>query len=192
MIDKLPFLYSQFALFIPSILHKVEVNMIAEDLCKNILPSVKFSNLSIILTAISTTASREPTNYQRLEFLGDSILKTFTSLLLLATHLNWHEGVLSHKKDHIVSNANLARATLAKSLDKYILTKPFTGHKWQPLYISKLVIDRAPATRQLSTKTLADVVESLIGAGKFLFAFTPLPICLLRLCRGEQCQPFNL
>ena len=169
MIDKLPFIYSQFALLIPSILHRVEVSMIADDLCKNVLPSVRFSNLSVVLTAISTTASQAPTNYQRLEFLGDSILKTFTSLTLLARHLNWHEGVLSHKKDHIVSNANLARATLARGLDRYILTKPFTGNKWRPLYVSNLVSDRAPAIRRLSTKTLADVVESLIGAGKFLF-----------------------
>ena len=175
MIDKLPFVYSQFALLIPSILHRVEANMIAENLCKDVLPSVKFSSLSVVLTAISTTAAQEPTNYQRLEFLGDSILKTFTSITLLATQPNWHEGVLSHKKDHIVSNASLARATLARGLDKYILTKPFSGHKWRPLYISNLVAYRAPAIRPLSTKTLADVVESLIGAGKFLFTLLPSP-----------------
>lgn len=165
-VDKLPFVYSQFALLIPSILHRVEVDLIAEDLCSSLLPSVGFSNLSVVLTAISATVARESTNYQRLEFLGDSILKIFTSITLLATHLNWHEGVLSHQKDHIVSNANLARASLTKGLDKYILTKPFTGNKWRPLYVSDLLSEQTPIRRQLSTKTLADVVESLIGAGK--------------------------
>lgn len=165
-VDKLPFIYSQFALFVPSIMHRVEINMIAEDLCRNLLPSVNFSDLSLVITAISTTASQESTNYQRLEFLGDSILKTMVSLTLLATHANWHEGVLSHQKDHIVSNANLARACITKGLDKYILTKPFTGHKWRPMYISDMLSEKAPSSRQLSTKTLADVVESLIGAGR--------------------------
>ena len=166
-VDRLPFIYAQFALFIPSILHKIENSIIAEDLCKNVLASVGFSNHSLVLTAISTTAAQEPTNYQRLEFLGDSILKAFTSLALLVNHLNWHEGVLSHQKDHIVSNSNLARANLAIGLDKYILTKSFTGTKWRPIYVSDLLSGQNAAKRELSTKTLADVVESLIGAGRY-------------------------
>lgn len=185
MVDKLPFIYSQFALFVPSILHRVEINMIAEDLCRNLLSSAEFSDLSLVITAISTTASQESTNYQRLEFLGDSILKTMVSLTLLATHLNWHEGVLSHQKDHIVSNANLARASLARGLDKYILTKPFTGHKWRPLYSSDRLSERVPSSRQLSTKTLADVVESLIGAGRRFFLISSFAYCLLILPAKE-------
>ena len=174
VVDKLPFSYSQFALFVPSILHRVEINMIAEDLSRNLLSAVKFSDLSLVITAISTTASQESTNYQRLEFLGDSILKTMVSLTLLAAHVNWHEGVLSHQKDHIVSNANLARASIDRGLDKYILTKPFTGHKWRPLYISDMLSEKVPSSRQLSTKTLADVVESLIGAGRRFFFISSL------------------
>ena len=174
MVDKLPFIYSQFALFVPSILHKVGINIIAEDLCRRILPSVEFSDLSLVITAISTTVSQESTNYQRLEFLGDSILKAMTSLTLLASHINWHEGVLSHQKDHIVSNANLARTSIARGLDKYILTKAFTGHKWRPLYISDKLSEQVPSSRQLSTKTLADVVESLIGAGRLSLLISSL------------------
>ncbi|KAL8829951.1 MAG: hypothetical protein Q9191_001706, partial [Dirinaria sp. TL-2023a] len=163
-VDRLAFEHSQFALFIPSITHVVEVNMLADHLCNNLLSSLRFEDLSLVITAISASAARETTNYQRLEFLGDSILKYFTSLTLIATHLNWHEGVLSHQKDHIVSNASLARSALAVGLDQYILTKPFTGHKWRPDYISDLLAPETPKTRQMSTKTLADVVESLIGA----------------------------
>ena len=177
IVDRLPFIYSQFALLVPSILHRVEISMVAEDLCRNLLSSVEFSDLSLVITAISTTASQESTNYQRLEFLGDSILKTMVSLTLLATHVNWHEGVLSHQKDHIVSNANLARASIARGLDKYILTKPFTGHKWRPLYVSDMLSEKVPSSRQLSTKTLADVVESLIGAGRRLFLISSFAYC---------------
>ncbi len=51
-------------------------------------------------------------------------------------------------------------------LSKYILTVPFTGQKWRPLYIDDLVeaATKKSAERTLSTKVLADVVESLIGA----------------------------
>ncbi len=85
-------------------------------------------------------------------------------MTLLAEHLQWHEGILSNKKDHIVSNAHLASAALRTNLAKWIRTKPFTGHKWKPPYISTMSHDRVTTTRQVSTKTLADVVEALIGA----------------------------
>jgi len=188
-VDNLPFIYSQFALFIPSLLHVVEINMLTEHLCINVLPTVQFNDLQLVLTAISASAAQEPTNYQRLEFLGDSILKYLTSLTLISTHLNWHEGYLSHQKDHIVSNANLARSALSAGLDRYILTKPFTGHKWRPHYISSLLTPQPLQTRQMSTKTLADVVESLIGAAYLDGGFPKALVCLQTLLPSTPWTP---
>ena len=163
-VDNLPFAFSQFALFIPSIMHQVNRHIIARNLSNSILSTVKISDLFLINTALSTSVAREPTSYQRLEFLGDSVLKYFTSLTVMAGHLTWHEGILSGKKDHLVSNARLASAALELGLAKFIRTTPFTGRKWRPLYNSKLLQGRIKEKRQMSTKTLADVVESLIGA----------------------------
>ena len=163
-VDQLPFSYSQFALFIPSIMHILEIHMVAEHLRTNLLSSVHFKDLSNVVTAISASKAVESTNYQRLEFIGDSVLKLLTSMTLLAEHGNWHEGFLSHKKDHIVSNTRLAATAQQTNLDKYILTRPFTGHKWRPLYNSDLAKDEVKGSREMSTKTLADVVEALIGA----------------------------
>ena len=190
-VDKLPFIYSQFALLIPSILHVVELNLLAEHLCDHVLPTLKFRDLSLVKTAISASAAQETTNYQRLEFLGDSILKYLTSLTLMAMHLNWHEGYLSHQKDHIVSNANLARGALATGLDKYIITKAFTGHKWRPLYISSLLSPQPAQTRQISTKTLADVVESLIGAAYLDGGFPNALNCLQILLPSTPWTPIS-
>ena len=128
--------------------------------------------------AISASASQGPSNYQRLEFLGDSILKYLTSCNLLVSHPNWHEGYLSHQKDHVVSNANLARSALAAGLDNYILSKPFTGQKWRPPYISTLSTAEPPQAREMSTKTLADVVESLIGAAYLDGGFSKALLCI--------------
>ncbi|MCJ1304816.1 hypothetical protein MMC08_007629 [Hypocenomyce scalaris] len=163
-VDQLPFSYSQFALFIPSIMHFLETYLVAEHMCTDLFSSIHFKDLVHVVTAISASKARESTNYQRLEFLGDTVLKLLASITLMAEHANWHEGFLSHKKDHIVSNAHLASAAQQTGLDRYILTKPFTGHRWRPLYNSDLVKEQVKSTREMSTKTLADVVEALIGA----------------------------
>ena len=163
-IDNLPFAYARFALFIPSIMHQIETLLIVEALCRDLLPSVQFQNLNLVTTALSTRQAQEKTNYEILEFLGDSVLKFLTSLTLMAQHLNYHEGYLALSKDHVVANGPLSSAAIRMGLDKYILDKPFTGRKWRPLYVSELVSVRSREERKMSTKTLADVVEALIGA----------------------------
>ena len=162
--DRLPLRYTQFALMIPSILHKIHVGMVVDRLCTTLLAPIEGVNKDLAATAISASSAREPTNYQRLEFLGDSVLKLSASLTLMASHLKYYEDILSRKKDHIVSNGSLARAALRTGLDKFILTEPFTGAKWRPMYISQLLEQEPPKQREMSTKILADVIEALIGA----------------------------
>ena len=81
------------------------------------------------------------------------------------TDPHFPEGYLSGNKDAIVSNSRLCRAAIERGLDKFILTKVFTGSKWRPLYVDKLLKYQEEGTREMSSKTIADVVESLIGAG---------------------------
>lgn len=163
-VDRLPSEFSQFAMLIPSIMHEVELYLAADFCRSSLLSSVQINDLSLVVTATAASVAREQTDYQRMEFLGDSILKYYTSLTLMAEHLTWHEGVLSAKKDHIVSNARLASSALELGLEQFIRTTSFTGLKWRPLYIFKLIADRVKGSRDMSTKTLADVVEALIGA----------------------------
>lgn len=163
-VDNLPFEFSRFAMFIPSIMHQVELYVAAECCRTSLLSSIQLNDLSLLVTATTASAAAEQTNYQRLEFLGDSILKLFTSLTVMAAHPNWHEGYLSGKKDHIVSNSRLASAAIQLGLAPYIRTIPFTGSKWRPLYVSDLLNHQRKKKRDMSTKTLADIVEALIGA----------------------------
>ena len=97
-IGRLPFSYSRFALFVPSIIHKVHVAMIVESLCNTILSPLHFHDRSLVTSAISASSAREPTDYQRLETLGDSILKSMTSLTLMAEHLSYHEGIRTYSQ----------------------------------------------------------------------------------------------
>lgn len=165
-INRLPATYSRFALFVPSITHKIEIFFVAEKLSQTILAPVGFENLHLVVTAISASSAREATDYQRFEFLGDSLLKFHTSIHLTAMNPVWHEGLLSCAKSKIVSNARLSRAALDLGLDAYILTKAFTGIKWRPSYVSDLCEPHSMmgSKRELSSKVLADVVEAIIGA----------------------------
>ena len=164
IVDDLPFKYVQFALLIPSIMRRFEVYLVADRLSTSILKDVGITDLSVIVAAISASSANEDKNYQRLEFLGDSILKLCTSVQLMAEYPLWHEGYLSAKKDRLVANSRLARAAVETGLDRYIITTPFTGHKWRPLYVDDLLRTSLETKRNLSSKILADVVEALIGA----------------------------
>ena len=83
---------------------------------------------------------------------------------------SWPEGYLTFFKDRLVSNRRLSKAALDAGLDQYILTRPFTGQKWQPLYVDDLLASNSSdsekpcGTRKMSSKTLAGVMEALIGA----------------------------
>jgi len=65
-----------------------------------------------------------------------------------------------------VANSRLYRAAVEFGLDRYIIHKTFSLHKWRPTYVEDLLENppSATETRRLPSKTLADVVEALIGA----------------------------
>jgi len=183
-IDRLPVTYSQFAMYIPSIMHHVENALLTDHLCNGLLAPIRFSSPAVVFPALCTPAAREDGDYQRLEFLGDSILKMLTSTALMADHQTWHEGYLSRAKDHIVSNGRLAMAAQETALDKYILTKSFTGKKWKPLSNTRLGNLETVQPRKVSTKTLADVVEALVGAA-FLDGGFPKALSCLKILLPE-------
>lgn len=137
-ISRLPVIYSQFAMFIPLIMHHVENTLLTDYLCNRLLAPIRFSSPAIVFPALCTPAASEDGDYQRLKFLSDSILKTLTSIALMADHRSWHEGYLSRIKDYVVSNGRLAMAAQETTLDQYILTKSFTGKKWKPLSNTRL------------------------------------------------------
>ncbi|KAK5684556.1 Dicer-like protein 2 [Elasticomyces elasticus] len=123
---------------------------------------------SLVVEAITAPSASESSDYNRLEYLGDSILKYCATLQVVAQHPTWPERYLSLEKSRLVRNSTLCQGALRSGLDKYITTKPFapdsSKSKWRPPYVSELLaVERIP-TRQMSSKVLADVVEALIGA----------------------------
>lgn len=173
LIDRMPWKYWEFALFLPGTIHRIGLSLIAADAERTLFSSVGFTSITRVVEALCASSAREDFNYQRLEFLGDSVLKLLTSANILDEHPFWHEGYLTRKKEHLVSNSRLARAAMENRLSKWIITDTFTASKWKPHYIKpdNDLVEKEEGggedeekKKPLSTKVLADVVESLIGA----------------------------
>ncbi|THG98355.1 hypothetical protein EW026_g3818 [Hermanssonia centrifuga] len=208
----------QFASLLPSLLRFTTIACIVRSMRQSLLSSSSLRDIpfSLLRTALTAPVSQEPTNYQRLETLGDTVLKYIVSVQLFSQYPLWHEGYLSKRKDHAVNNNCLAKEAIRLGLEKWIIRDQFAPRKWRPLYSSDPFVPakgsrtkkenpqqstngegeqiaegdeqgmqgvdadgdalnnksptqqrpkkRAPRTQELSTKMLADVVESLIGA----------------------------
>ena len=72
-----------FGCIIPCIVHMFEIHLIAEELCHTVLERAGIFNKSLIITAISSRAAKELSDYERLEFLGDSVLKLLATVSVM-------------------------------------------------------------------------------------------------------------
>jgi dsRNA-specific ribonuclease len=175
--DCLPFELVQFGLFIRPILQHLEVFMIATRLCKEIIHPVVFKDIRHVETAICAPSAQWSTNYERYEFIGDSVLKFLVSCQLFVQHPNWYEGLLTKHRNSFVSNKRLANAALDAGLDAFILTESFAKRDWAAPTVRDL-LGRSSSTRDLSSKTIADVVEALIGAAFVDSGFAGARACI--------------
>jgi hypothetical protein len=83
-VDSVPAIYAHVGMMIPAITHALEVHLVAKDLLESRLEQTGITDLSLVVTAITASAARGPTDYERIEFLGDSILKVCTTINISA------------------------------------------------------------------------------------------------------------
>ncbi|OAX41416.1 P-loop containing nucleoside triphosphate hydrolase protein [Rhizopogon vinicolor AM-OR11-026] len=168
------------AILMPSIIRHISIAATVVSLRETLFTGTPLYNIpfSLLITAVTAPVAQDHVNYQRLETLGDAVLKFVVSLYLLSTYPLWHEGYLTRRKDHAVSNSRLAKEAIRLCLYKWIVRDRFTPRKFVPQYLTQGDVDSDFAedefadgpdeTREvdedLSTKMLADVVEALIGA----------------------------
>jgi dsRNA-specific ribonuclease len=179
---------AQYALWAPSIIRHFQMACTVSSMRDTLFSGTPLVHipLDLLLTATTMPAAQERTHYQRLETLGDTTLKYVVSIQLLSAHPLWHEGYLARRKDHAVSNANLAKMAIHRKLYKWIIRDSFIPKRWKPRRASDpaaVLFEETPQSlpsnmaemtekqkrrvstaRNLSTKVLADVVEALIGA----------------------------
>ena len=173
----------EYAFLLPSIIRSLSMALTVRSLHETLLINSPLETVpaDLLLNAILAPVACENVNYQRLETLGDTVLKFTITVQLVAEYRYWHEGYLAAKKDSCVSNARLAKDALSKELYRWIIRDKPVVRKWKPTYFSTIAMqdvksDSEPSTSkevkpskktkklELSTKMLADVVEALIGA----------------------------
>ncbi|KAJ3490320.1 hypothetical protein NLI96_g1540 [Meripilus lineatus] len=175
------------ALLLPSILHRVDGALLIKELNSNLFDDAL--NEDLLYTAISCPSANLDTDYNRLEFLGDAFLKYVVSAHCFVAMPEKREGGLHSVRQQIISNRALHNGVVNTGLPAYIQGKPLIVKIWQPVTQSanqkessemmKTQNDteageekRGKRKRQqddqsiqwLGDKTVADVVEALIGA----------------------------
>lgn len=159
-VEALPAAYGELMVLMPSILHIVELNMRGQLLVEQSpLREVKYSNSRMVSMALVASSASSTFNYDRLEFLGDALLKFYVSVQLFFEFPLLAEGNLTAKRGALVGNVRLQKATRNLGLDRYLTTEAFSGQEWS-LKLGATEQDQ----RNVSSKTLADIVESLLGA----------------------------
>ncbi|XP_010485668.1 PREDICTED: endoribonuclease Dicer homolog 2-like isoform X2 [Camelina sativa] len=160
--------------FIPSVMQRIESLLIAYNLKKSI-PEVNIPTIKV-LEAITTKKCQDQFHLESLETLGDSFLKYAVCQQLFQHCRTHHEGLLSTKKDGMISNVMLCKLGCEQKLQGFIRNECFEPKCWmvpgQSSEAYTLVNDTLPESRNiyvtsrrnLKRKSVADVVESLIGA----------------------------
>uniref|UniRef100_A0A0E0M8Z7 Uncharacterized protein n=1 Tax=Oryza punctata TaxID=4537 RepID=A0A0E0M8Z7_ORYPU len=177
---------------LPSVIHRLQSLMLASQLRREIGYNQHIP-VTLILEAITTLRCCETFSLERLELLGDSVLKYVVGCDLFLRYPIKHEGQLSDMRSKAVCNATLHKHGIWRSLQGYVRDNAFDPRRWvAPGQISlrpfpcNCGIDTAfvPSNRRyirddpsfvvgkpcdrghrwMCSKSISDSVEALVGA----------------------------
>jgi hypothetical protein len=167
-------------LLLPQILYHVERQLAAQSFlehCRLHFPIMSGSLDCLgwreVLRLLSSISSRNPDNYERLEWLGDGVLKLLVTKLSnekndIATWIrNFHEGNLSDLRAVLASNRWLATCCRNAHFDQFLQTTHLSRTGWAPSALDKSNCTVASP----SLKVCADFIEAVLGAVFYHFGF---------------------
>ncbi|KAA8522907.1 hypothetical protein F0562_009330 [Nyssa sinensis] len=175
---------------LPSIMHRLESLLVAIELKHRLsaaFPEGAQVTAYRVLEALTTEKCSELFSLERLEVLGDAFLKFAVGRHLFLLHDSLDEGQLTRKRSNIVNNSNLFKLAKMSNLQVYIRDQSFDPCQFfalgRPCSVicskeTKPTIHSPPRSENdvnaevrcnknhhwLHKKTIADVVEALIGA----------------------------
>ncbi|CAH8474753.1 unnamed protein product [Heterobilharzia americana] len=153
-----------------------------EDLHQKFFPLQKklgyyFKEIELLAEAVTHQSSSSTQiwgNYQRLEFLGDSVLGHIVTDYLFRNCLHSSPGKLSTTRSVIVSNNNLANTVVEHEIHPYIdfgacdlkvcVDEIQNIHRQTDSISERIELLTKKVTLGLNIKVLADVFESILGA----------------------------
>ncbi len=175
------------SLVLPQVLYHMDRVMTAQlyvQHCSEYLPvlgshlrSISKDSFDDVLEALTAKSCGLPDfNYDRLEWLGDAVLKLIhTDALLHSKDLRkWvsylHEGDLSVLRSAMGSNMRLMQASKAAGFDRFILFRQLGRSHWVPsgLELHEVKDDGVEQLAEVESeepgkKTKADIIESILG-----------------------------
>ncbi|KAF9086214.1 Dicer-like protein 1 [Mortierella sp. AD031] len=136
----------------------------------------------LMLEALTATETSYTMNYQRLELLGDTFLKFMMAVDLYIRFPLRDEGWLTMKRTAKISNSHLFKRSRLFHLDRFLVKlPPVNTHFFVPVPDADVDTDqpigsqaattaipppkrKSQVSWEISTKTMADLVESTLGA----------------------------
>ncbi|XP_010932228.2 endoribonuclease Dicer homolog 4 isoform X2 [Elaeis guineensis] len=178
---------------LPSLMHRLENLLVAIELKEVLLasfPEASEVRANCILEALTTEKCLERLSLERFEVLGDAFLKYVVGRHSFVSYEGLDEGQLTRKRSSIVNNSNLYDLAIRKNLQVYIrdewfdpaqffaLGRPCTvvcnvetestihqrGNNTTTYGAEAMNVKCTKSHHWLHKKTIADVVEALIGA----------------------------
>ena len=138
----------------------------------------------LLVQALTSAAVSKPLygNYEKLEFLGDVVLKYGAVATIVARNKGASIGQLVVKKNDAVSNETLFRLSKLMNLPEVLQT---SNSPWMDGCFPGASSSTVPE-RRVSNKTIADCVESLTGACFALMLSDDDPALLQQCTTHEQ------
>jgi len=166
------------AVLLPSLLTQVDAFLMAHELKTHIGVD---TSIPLLREAITTPSAQVVVDYERLELLGgqpapshlnltllDSFLKTVATCGIFLDHPEKHEGLLHALRIKIICNKFLRARAKKLKIYEFIRSQPFVRRLWRPPGFSALgdleEMEEEHMVHTLGNKTLADVVEAIIGS----------------------------
>ncbi|XP_047311714.1 ribonuclease 3-like protein 3 isoform X2 [Impatiens glandulifera] len=125
----------------------------------------KFNNQLLLQEAFTHVSCNKNLSYERLEYVGDSVLNLLISKQQFFVYPNLQPGILSHLRAANIDTEKLARAAVKHKLHRYLQHNHPALSKQIGAFMSDL--SRFPLHSHGlidAPKVLADIVESTIGA----------------------------
>ena len=199
----------EFKKYISNFLAKRKKNLSEKDyyLSNEItkITGCKVENINLYREAFSLKTSskqKQTKNYERLEFLGDSVLGTIISCHLFATYPHADEGYLTQMKSKIVNRKNLNKLGTELSLTKFLqnesktsLSENIAGNLFEAL-IGAIYLDKGYETcrkivldRLLTPSAINKLENKIISYKGLLLEWSQKKKVVIKYETLEEIQP---
>jgi len=109
--------------------HAASQSFAADNNIATNLPQLTAPDANLMLEALTPRLTRENVDSERLEFLGDSLLKLITTVEVFRLYPTKHEGFLTNKRSKVINNAFLTDMAVKIGIDKYLRGYPLSNGK---------------------------------------------------------------